>query len=84
MQAFTSNCTLHEGDSGRTAMYFRRRFGDIVQLMKETVVLIHKTNVTKLHIGVRFVYRKSHSQCREGFDINVLVIGLIGGHGDTN
>ena len=42
------------GRSRRTAMYIHKRFGDVIQFMKETVDLIYKTNVTKLHIDRRF------------------------------
>ena len=61
IQAFISRFTLHEVDGWRTARYIHRRFGDIIQLMKETIILIHKPNVTKLHVDRRFEYRKSHS-----------------------
>ena len=75
IQALISRYPPHKFYSGRTAIYVRRRFGDIIQLMKEIVALIHKTNVTELYIDGRFVYWKSHSQARECFDINVFVIG---------
>jgi hypothetical protein len=79
LQTLISCSARYELEGRRAAIVMDRRLGNIVQFMKQTLVLVDKTNVTKLRIDRRLIYRKPHSQARESFDINIL---LIGGHGD--
>jgi len=53
-------------------VYRALRIGDIIELMKGTIVCIIKSNVTELCVDTRLIYRKPQLQSRERFDKSTL------------